>query len=177
MHTTTRLLATLAILLVPPAQATTELVRHAISCGGQRVAAGDVVLRGTIGQPASTRVLTGGTEHGSGFWGLASEILALDGAASTPSAFVLEPNRPNPFRTHTTIRFGVPEDTERVRLRVYDLAGRHVRTLVDGPVAAGFRSVTWDRRDAAGRRVSAGVYFSALEVPTASERRKLTVLR
>ena len=74
----------------------------------------------------------------------------------------LHPGVPNPFRFETQIRFDLPQDTS-VRLCIYDVEGRLVRTLASGPESAGSRSVVWDGRDDEGREVAAGVFFSKLE--------------
>ncbi|HET9886672.1 MAG TPA: FlgD immunoglobulin-like domain containing protein [bacterium] len=74
----------------------------------------------------------------------------------------LHPGVPNPFRSQTQIRFDLPQDTS-LRLCIYDVEGRLVRTLASGMESAGSRSVVWDGRDDAGREVAAGVFFSKLE--------------
>jgi len=74
----------------------------------------------------------------------------------------LHPGIPNPFRSQTQIRFDLPGDSN-VRLCIYDVEGRLVRTLASGIESAGSRSVTWDGRDNDGREVAAGVFFSKLE--------------
>ncbi len=73
----------------------------------------------------------------------------------------LDPNRPNPFNPHTEIRFDLPA-SGRVSVRIYDLAGRLVCTLLDGDRPAGPGHVSWDGRDAAGRAVAAGAYLCRL---------------
>jgi hypothetical protein len=83
-------------------------------------------------------------------------------APRVPAAFALHPNRPNPFRGSTTLGFDLPTATE-VRLEVFDLAGRRVRTLARGGRAAGSHVVEWDRRDEAGRLVPGGVYLYRLQ--------------
>ncbi|HUF10484.1 MAG TPA: FlgD immunoglobulin-like domain containing protein [Rhodothermales bacterium] len=80
-----------------------------------------------------------------------------------PQGFALFSNHPNPFRASTTILFETPE-TASVRLEVFDIMGRRVRTLVDGLHAAGAGSVEWDGRNDAGRAVSSGTYLARLEV-------------
>jgi hypothetical protein len=74
----------------------------------------------------------------------------------------LAPNAPNPFRDGTLLRFTIAR-AGNVRLRIFDLAGREMRTLVDGPLAAGSHAVRWDGRDATGRQAAAGVYLHAVE--------------
>lgn len=65
---------------------------------------------------------------------------------------------PNPFQASARIGFALPA-AERVRLRIYDTAGRLVRTLADQSFAPGEHSVDWRGDDDAGGRVRAGVYF------------------
>ena len=75
---------------------------------------------------------------------------------------------PNPFRAITTIRFSIPE-AGPATLAIHDVAGRQVRTLLDGAVDAGERRFVWDGRDDAGRSLASGVYFYRLQA--VSERR------
>jgi hypothetical protein len=85
-------------------------------------------------------------------------------APSTASlAFAMPQNEPNPFGTGTTIRYSLPHEG-KVALKVFDVGGRQVRTLVDTQVPAGAHAVTWDGRDNRGARLSSGVYFYRLEV-------------
>jgi hypothetical protein len=83
---------------------------------------------------------------------------------------------PNPFRTATTIRFSI--DRERpVRLQVFDIDGRLVNTLLDGPVGAGEQHVPWAGVDQQGNPLPAGVYFYKLEAGDHSATQKLLLLR
>ena len=66
--------------------------------------------------------------------------------------------QPNPFNPQTTITYSIP-DPSIVRLRLYDVTGRHVRTLVDRWKTSGRHAVTWDGRDNRGRAMASGVYF------------------
>jgi hypothetical protein len=102
---------------------------------------------------------------------------AVENTGPTASAH-LEQNIPNPFNPVTTIRYRVPEVTV-VSLRVYDGAGRLVRTLVDGSRnhRPGGHEVTWDGRDDSGRRVSSGVYFYQLRADAHSETRKMVLIK
>ena len=68
---------------------------------------------------------------------------------------------PNPFNPSTRISFELSERT-RIRLRLIDTAGRTVRTLDDGLLAAGHHERLWDGRDDAGTRVASGVYTATL---------------
>ena len=65
---------------------------------------------------------------------------------------------PNPFGAETRVSFSLARPMS-VRVDVIDTAGRHVRNLVSLPLAVGDQSVTWDGRDAVGRRAAPGVYL------------------
>ena len=71
-------------------------------------------------------------------------------------------NRPNPFAEQTTIRFALPAPS-RVKLEVYDLLGRRVRTLANRSYEAGEHEITWDRRNARGALAAPGLYFYRME--------------
>jgi len=87
----------------------------------------------------------------------------------------LLPNHPNPFNPSTTLSFSLAR-AGHVRLSVYDLAGRLVRTLVDGEHEAGTHRVVWNGTDATGRAVGAGVYFVRVETPQGSDTRKIALI-
>jgi hypothetical protein len=89
--------------------------------------------------------------------GIRKLSLRVAGRRETPVAFALYRNYPNPFNPATTIAFDVPRDGY-VRLRVIDILGRAVATLVDEHVTAGRHSIEWKRSDAAS-----GVYFYRME--------------
>jgi len=93
-----------------------------------------------------------------------------------PLVLELLPNTPNPFNPETVFRFALPEATQ-VKLAVYDLAGRQVRTLVDGLVPAGWQTARWDGRADRGERVASGVYFCRLEAGSRELSRKVVVLK
>jgi len=104
-----------------------------------------------------------------------TDVPAVAGGGAS-LAFSLEQNVPNPFHGGTTIRFAVPRD-QRVALRVFDVSGRLVRSLVDGAVPAGRAVVQWDGRDGRGRVVSSGIYFYRLDNGEQSITRKGVLLR
>ncbi len=83
--------------------------------------------------------------------------------AAVPTALTLAPAYPMPAHGAATLRFALPR-AGRVTLAIHDLAGRRVRTLIDGSFVptGGGRAVTWDGRDNAGQRAPAGVYFALL---------------
>jgi hypothetical protein len=94
------------------------------------------------------------------------------GAARVPASFALGPSVPNPIRQAAAIRYEVPQPS-RVKLAVYDIAGRHVQTLVDRLEPAGYHAALWNGRDSAGKPVPSGIYFYRLEAGAFKETRKL----
>lgn len=93
------------------------------------------------------------------------------------AALSLARNTPNPFNPRTSIAFAVPHDGAHIALRVYDLAGRLVRTLVDESRAAGDHTVTWDGSDDSGRASPAGVYVYQLHQEGTTLSRRMTLVK
>jgi len=91
--------------------------------------------------------------------------------AAPPTQFALGQNFPNPFNPSTTIRFAIPS-TEFVTLKIFDLLGREISTLVHDRVSPGEYSVAWN---AAGR--ASGVYYYKLETASAVLVKKMILLR
>jgi transglutaminase-like putative cysteine protease len=88
----------------------------------------------------------------------------------------LLPGRPNPAQASTIIEYALPQP-ERVRLTVFDLNGRQVRTLVDDLMESGSHVVHWNGCDAQGFRVPAGSYLYRLETERGSSTRRIVLLR
>jgi len=89
----------------------------------------------------------------------------------------LGPGEPNPFGSQTTIVYAVPDGRRRTTLRVFDVRGRVVRTLLDGAQVERTASVVWDGRSDAGQRVAAGVYFYRLQHGLETITRRVALLR
>jgi len=90
--------------------------------------------------------------------------------------FALLPNQPNPFNPETTLRYNL-DHRSQVTLRIYNLSGRVVRTLVQEDQLAGTYSVPWDGRDDTGRAVSSGVYFSRLTTEKQTATSKMLLIK
>ena len=82
-------------------------------------------------------------------------------SSGLPTVYALHDNFPNPFNPMTTIKFDLPRSGQ-VKLAVYDIAGRLVKTLVNEVRAASTHTVLWDGTDAGGRRVASGTYYYML---------------
>ncbi len=93
-----------------------------------------------------------------------------------PTTFALHGNYPNPFNPSTIILYDLPQ-ANHVKLEIYNLLGKTVRTLVDAKEAPGFKHITWDGANDAGERVTSGIYIYRIETESFSATRKLTLLR
>jgi hypothetical protein len=94
-----------------------------------------------------------------------------------PARTALHQNKPNPFNPMTTISFDMARDSH-VSLKIYDVAGRLVRGLVNEPMTAGFnKQVTWNGLDNSGNRVSSGVYFYRLVAADFTATKKMVVMK
>ncbi len=109
--------------------------------------------------------------------GSSPQVRSAGEPAETPVAVVPSLRAaPNPFNPQTEIRFAVPRGGQ-VRLAVYDVRGRQVRTLVSEVLPAGEHAVTWDGRDGAGRVQPSGVYLALLEAGGIRMSRRLTLVQ
>jgi hypothetical protein len=105
------------------------------------------------------------------------DVPGADTPATVPARTVLHPNVPNPFNPVTTIAFDLA-GSGHVSLRVYDVAGRLVRTLLAAKLAAGHgHAARWDGLDDAGNHVSSGVYFYRLVTAQFDQTRKMVLMK
>jgi hypothetical protein len=97
-------------------------------------------------------------------------------ASRVPTASALAQNVPNPFNPQTRIPYAL-SDAAHVRIDVFDVAGRWVRTLVDAKVPAGPHSTTWDGRRDSGEQVASGIYYCRAQLGGESFTRKMVLTR
>lgn len=93
-----------------------------------------------------------------------------------PLKFALESIAPTPFTDKARVCFALPMN-EYVTLKVYDVAGREIRSLLVGQVEAGVHTLYWDGKDNMARKVSSGVYFVRLETSSFQASRKTVRLK
>jgi hypothetical protein len=118
-------------------------------------------------------------EYEMAFW---RYDLTVYGGGGVQSASIFNPNikpqlltpRPNPFRQTTSISYAINR-AGATTLKVYDLAGRTVRTLVSSSQKPGSYNASWDRTDDRAQKVSAGIYFVRLSSPSCKQTRKVVV--
>ncbi len=95
---------------------------------------------------------------------------------SVPVKTTLHGNYPNPFNPSTTIRYALAEES-RVSLKVYNMLGQEVVTLVDEIQSAGERSAVWNGRTASGNQVAAGVYLYTLATGNLVQTSKMIIIK
>jgi len=103
-------------------------------------------------------------------------VTAVPEPGVAPPAAALFQSRPNPFRASTAITFDLPE-RGTVRLQVFDVRGRLVRTIEEGELEPGRYTVGWDGTDARGVAVGPGLYFYRLQTPSFQATRKAIRVR
>lgn len=96
--------------------------------------------------------------------------------AGRPTETMLRDNFPNPFNGGTVISFDL-DRTAIVEIAIFDVLGRRLRILADGPFAAGSHRLRWDGHDAGGAEVASGTYFYRLNSEDHSLSRPMTLLR
>jgi flagellar hook assembly protein FlgD len=106
--------------------------------------------------------------------------VALDsGDPGQPRRCILSQNYPNPFNAETRIDYIIPDGQppQPTTLRIYNILGQDVRTLVDELQAPGIHSASWDGRDRSGEPVSSGMYFCQLKWSHHADVNKMVLLR
>ena len=146
------------------------------SGGGGLSTAGPFALGGTVGQPEAGRHSGGAFELTGGFWRPGgSGTVSAPAASALPTRVALASAAPNPFRGASTLGFELPRET-RVRLEVFGIDGRRVRSLVSGVVGAGRHRALWNGRDDHGLRLRPGLYLVRFEADGVRHSRRLTLL-
>ena len=96
--------------------------------------------------------------------------------ATLPITYKLYNAYPNPFNPRTTLHYDLPEDAF-VNIRIYDLKGRLVNTLVSKEQTAGYKAIKWAGVDDKGKAVSAGIYLYEIQAGEFRETKKMVLLR
>jgi len=109
------------------------------------------------------------------------EIVIETAETEMPEVFSLGQNYPNPFNPSTTIKFQIPDHSGaapiRTVLRVYDILGRLVKTVIDEEMSPGFYTKQWDGLNDNGVRISSGVYFYSILSGEFRETKKMLLIK
>ena len=103
-------------------------------------------------------------------------VASADEGSLLPSEYALFQNYPNPFNPSTQISFDVP-NSEYVTLRVYNLLGQDVKTLINQSMTPGRYTVEWNGNDMLNNDVASGVYFYELRGESFISRKKMLLIR
>ncbi len=165
-----------ATLLTPASKAFPEFSHRQAMIGNAAIKASDsmIEMNGTLGQVAVETSDDASYSVSFGFWFVRSIDIATsveEGTSELPGVHRLYQNRPNPFNPTTTIPLFLPV-AGHVTLKIYDVSGREVATLVDEELAAGEHSIVMSPS-----RLGSGVYFYQLTAGAFVESKRMVLLR
>ncbi|MBA7522125.1 hypothetical protein ES705_14239 [subsurface metagenome] len=103
-------------------------------------------------------------------------ISAIDYNTGYQNTFQLFQSYPNPTRSAMKIQYNLLE-TAKVVLKIYNILGQEVKTLVNEKQAIGQKTVIWDGRDNQGRTIGSGIYFCRLQAGAYEQSKKLVWLK
>ena len=104
-------------------------------------------------------------------------VASADVDQLVPTIFYLEQNYPNPFNPSTKISFDVPEGDNYINLKIYDLLGKNINTLISKKMSIGRYEVEWNGLDAMNNDVASGMYFYELRSGSFVSRKKMLLIR
>lgn len=110
------------------------------------------------------------------FWNQLVTTVEEPPAPALPQRFALHQNYPNPFNPTTEIRYDLAQSTD-VELRIYNLLGQEIRTLLNRRQAAGSHSIQWDGKNDSGEIVASGIYLYQLRAGDFVQARKMTFIK
>jgi photosystem II stability/assembly factor-like uncharacterized protein len=105
-----------------------------------------------------------------------SLVGARNNSKQIPIAYSLEQNYPNPFNSSTIIKYDLKEDVQ-VSIKVYDILGRLVKTLIFDFQNAGFKSINWDGKNDNGQFVASGLYFCKITAGDFKDVKKFILIK
>ncbi|MCP4726238.1 MAG: T9SS type A sorting domain-containing protein, partial [bacterium] len=105
-----------------------------------------------------------------------SDVDRMGDVALLPDEFGLADNYPNPFNPVTRIRFQLPM-ASHVTLKIYNILGQEVATLVNRDMTAGFKYIRWNGTNNFGKRVASGVYIYRIEAGNFKMSKKMTLIK
>jgi hypothetical protein len=166
--------AALVLILAIDSRAQHKIQNSVFGNGAAGVVNSSFRMAGTAGQHLIGVTRTPADIIQSGFWAQTRNLITSVeqlSAEAIPKEFRLYPNYPNPFNPTTMIRFDLPKRSS-VTLKLYDLFGREVATLVDDDLQPGEYKVEFEASD-----LASGVYIYRLEAEGFVQAKKLTLIK
>jgi hypothetical protein len=130
----------------------------------------------TISVDTDLNIVCGEVSHLSPFVVGTGSITGIGDRPALPITNALHQNVPNPFNPVTTIHYTIVENSH-VRLNIYDVAGRLVRTLVNETQRPDYYEVTWNGVNDSGQMVATGIYFYRITAGKFVQTRKMLLLK
>ena len=166
-------IAVIALLFVTTALPQYQITNSVIGSGGNVVSNSNNNIVSTVGEAFIGKSSNTVNQNQIGFWYAYQQttITEVENEETIPTIFKLEQNYPNPFNPSTKIKFAVPEKNN-VLIKVYDILGSEVATLVNEEMDAGLYENDFN---AAG--LSSGVYLFRMEAGSYVDTKKMILLR
>lgn len=145
-----------------------------ISCGGEKSSSTSFILSSTVGEPFIGKAVSSANQHNIGFWYVYKQSTITDvekEEENIPTVFKLEQNYPNPFNPSTIIKFGVPERSS-VLIKIYDILGGEVNTLVNEEMEAG-----WYSKEFNAIKYSSGIYIYRMQAGAYVNTKKMLYIK
>jgi len=165
-------LAAALLVVTAPAAAQYRIDESVIGSGATNASGGSYQLLGTVGQPTIGVASGGSYINEIGFWYTPGWVLTgVEDNEELPLRTFFGQNFPNPFNPVTVLNYGLVAPAH-VEIKVYDVAGREVRTLIDQDMEPGRYQATLDAAGLAG-----GVYFARMVAGDYVETKKLVLIK
>lgn len=118
------------------------------------------------------------TSNGDVYWtdNKGTPVVSAKSEVKLPVEYVLYQNYPNPFNPSTRINFSLPARSS-VSLKIFDMLGREINTIVNQELGAGYHSFAWNGDDYMGNKVSAGIYLYSMRADNFTFTRKMLLLK
>jgi hypothetical protein len=169
----TLMLVMVTLLLVTVALPQYQITNSVIGSGGNIIANSNNIIVSTVGESFIGKSSNTINQNQIGFWYAYQQttITDVEDEEIIPTVFKLEQNYPNPFNPSTKIKFAVPEKSN-VLIKVYDILGSEVTTLVNKEMDAG-----WYENNFNAAGLSSGIYLFRMEAGSYISTKKMILLR
>mgnify|MGYP001160622486 CR=1 FL=1 len=166
-------IAIVALFYITTALPQYQITNSVIGSGGNIISNSNTSIVSTVGEAFIGKSSNTVNQNQIGFWYAYQQttITDVEDEEIIPTVFKLEQNYPNPFNPSTKIKFAVPEKNN-VLIKIYDILGSEVATLVNEEMDAG-----WYEKDFNAEGLSSGVYLFRMEAGSYVSTKKMIYLR